>query len=95
MGRPEGPRRTECAMTRWLLIHPIAGGNHVDDQLEWLNQDDLDGLLNDAWSSYGVRRFRRAEEHMDLGHWDEGDALLLKVEVVTPEHVIRAWRLPT
>jgi hypothetical protein len=76
----------------YLLIRPDEGGNPV----RFLNRDGLRELLTDPIGSYGVRHFLDLDglPDGDPSYWQDGDALLLKVEGLVPTPVTTQYELP-
>jgi hypothetical protein len=75
----------------WLLIQ-----NHPDRRYLWLDDQELARLLRDP-DYASVRRFipgSDAAPEPAPRHWEDGDALLLRVKPVVPVAVATAWALP-
>jgi hypothetical protein len=76
-------------VTQWILIKGSEEGNPIG----WLDENDLESLLEDPTSN-GVTRFlAEVPEREDPNYWPEGHAVLLKAEIVVPRpvEVIKKW----
>lgn len=71
-------------MQQWLLLRPDEDGNPT----RWLTQDELDELLANA-DEYGIDNWISPNnmKNADPNYWEEGSAMLLKVEAVLPKEV--------
>lgn len=76
-------------MSDYILIQPSEDG----DPIAWLDSEALAELLEDPLSYAGVERFLDRYPG-NPNYWEEGTALLLKVEPVVPQPVVAKWRLP-
>lgn len=67
----------------WILLQPDEDGNPV----RVLDDDELQELLDNP-EEHGIQRFLDGEFldiNTDANYWHEGDAILLKAEVVIPQ----------
>jgi hypothetical protein len=79
-------------MARYMLIRPDEDGNPI----RWLDDTQLQELLDDPTGSYGVKAFLGGDEpdaYGDPNYWSRGIGLLVRVEVVTPVPA-GSYRLP-
>jgi hypothetical protein len=77
---------------RWLLIT-----NSPDRTYLWLDDGEVAEMCADPIGYASVRKFvdgAFASPEPAPWHWEDGDALLLHVEVVVPEPVTTVWALP-
>lgn len=77
-------------MTQYLLIQVADKGETL---LHWLDSEELRKFLADPLGTHGCDQFfdEAPEEHPE--YWGERDALLLRVEILTPVQV-SAFVLP-
>jgi hypothetical protein len=76
--------------THWALLRPDEDGNPV----KWLSGErELRELLADP-EAWGIDEFVSIDDmqQKDPAHWQDGQAMLMRVEVVVP--VRGGWRLP-
>lgn len=78
---------------RWMLVRADEDGSPI----RWLTDTELRELLADP-SGRGVVSFHHIDElaisrgYLDPSYWKDGEAVLLRIEVVVPEQA--GWRLP-
>ena len=78
-------------MKRWLILVPDEDGNPT----RWLSHQDLERMLA-VVADHGIREFlSEVPAQADPNYWPDGSALLLQVEIVVPEPVTTAYRLPS
>lgn len=77
-------------MKEYLLI---TAGDKGEARLWWMNEAGLRKLLADPVESHNVNFFydERPFEHPE--YWREGEALLMRVEILKPQQV-QAYVLP-
>ncbi len=77
-------------MRKYLLLKSDEDG----DVTTFLNDADLDELLTNPTEYIGVEGFiTEVNDDTNPMDWDEGEALLLKIEVLVPEVVATAFKL--
>ena len=77
-------------MTKYAYIHPDEDGN----TLTFVEEDELDELLDNPREFAGIETFvgeEKLEEEADPQNWDEGEAMLVKIEVIKPKEKTKAW----
>lgn len=79
-------------MANYALVYYGEDGGRVLH----FTRDNLHELLDDPYEYAGVKSFLGPEDIEQLGDiesLEEGEAFLLKVEVVKPEPVTKQWRI--
>ena len=70
-------------MKKYILIQPNEDGNPI----YWLEDKEIEDIM-ELKEDYGIKRFlEKVPENSNPNDWEEGDALLLEVEIKVPKPV--------
>lgn len=78
-------------MSKYILIQPDEDGNPIT----WLDDNEVEDLIQ-LKEDYGVKEFlTKLPENKDPNYWEEGQVLLLEVEIkkVVPVKVVEKYEL--